>query len=35
MGMGLELCGCGKKNQEEEDTQIKQDSKSSQSTPYP
>ena len=33
MGMGLELCGCGKKNQEEEDTQIKQDSKSSQSTP--
>ena len=33
MGMRIELCGCGKKNQEEEDTQIKQDSKSSQSTP--
>ncbi len=33
MGMGLELCGCGKKNQEEEETHTKQDTQINQSTP--
>ena len=32
-GLGLELCGCGKKNQEEEENHTKQDTQINQSSP--
>ena len=33
MGMGLELCGCGKRNPEEEEVQTKQDTNTIESIP--